>query len=120
MDRKKRTVIASLAAAVFIIPMIFDMPDKTIAFFIFIFPLAFFSFFMVITLATLKDGLYKKATIAIVAFVCFIQFYWTYIGSDYPLLKALSYSLVGMGIAATAMLVLNYILQTYILKDNED
>ena len=120
MDRRKRVLIASVAAILFIMPMIMNMPDKTLGFFIFVFPIAFFSFFMVLTLATLEHGVYKKVTIAIVAFVCFIQFYWTYVGSSYPLLKALSYSLVGMGIAATAMLVLNYLLQMYDFEDDEE
>jgi len=120
MDRKKRMAAASFAAIVFIIPMVFEMPDRTLGFFIFVFPLASFSFFMVLTLATLKDGIYKKLTFIIVALVCFIQFYWTYAGSSYPLLKALSYSLIGMGIAATAMLVLKYLLAMYAVEDDED
>lgn len=120
MERKKRILIASLAALIFIVPMLMDMPDRTIAFFIFVFPVAFFSFFTVLTLVTLKNNAYKKVSFAIVAIVCFAQFYWTYVGSGYPIFKALSYSLVGMGIAATLLLVLNYMVEIYNQDDDDD
>lgn len=120
MERKKRVLIASLAALIFIVPMLIDMPDRTIGFFIFVFPVAFFSFFTVITLVTLKNNSYKKASFVLVFIVCLIQFYWTYVGESYPLLKALSYSLVGMGIAATTLLMLNYMVEIYIEKEDED
>ena len=118
MERKKRILIASLAALIFIVPMLIDMPDRTIAFFIFVFPVAFFSFFTVLTLVTLKNDAYKKVSFVIVAIVCFAQFYWTYVGSDYPIFKALSYSLVGMGIAATLLLGFNYMVEIYNQDDD--
>ena len=120
MERKKRILIATLAALIFVVPMLIDMPDRTLAFFIFVFPVAFVSFFTVLTLVTLKNNAYKKASFAIVALVCFAQFYWTYVGSGYALFKALSYSLVGMGIAATVLLVLNYMVEIYNEDEDED
>lgn len=119
MERKTRVYIASLAALIFIIPMLVDMPERTIGFFIFVFPLAFFSFFTLLTLTTLKSSTYKKVSFSVVALVCFIQFYWTYVGNEYPLLQALSYALVGMGIAATLLLVLSYMVEIY-NKEDED
>lgn len=119
MKRKKRVLIATLIALVFIVPMLMDMPDRTMAFFIFVFPLALFSFFTVLTLATLQSSIFKVISLIIVGFVCFAQFYWTYIGSNYPIFKALSYSLVGMGIAAGSLLVLHYMITIY-NQDEDD
>lgn len=113
MNRTKRVLISAFVALMFILPMLIDMPDRSLGFFIFVFPLAFGSFFTLLTLGTLKNTIYKVISFVIVSVVCLIQFYWTYIGSDFALFKALSYALVGMGVAAGTLLVLDYMVQIY-------